>query len=99
MGKDNRKLVSDVSRAYLYRRCNDCAGDIIGRVLTITDAAAQDEVQRAALKDLITPAVWTVIHFLEHDIGYLCDDLATKLGETPDESGNPQEIQRVSIFE
>ncbi len=80
----------------MYRRCNDCAGDIIGRVLTITDAAAQDEVQRKALKDLIQASVWVAMHSLEREIGYFCEDLGAKVGETQDK---PLPPERVSTFE
>ena len=97
--RNSEKLVSDVSRRFLYRRCNDCTNDVIGRILTITDAAAQDEVQRKALKDLVTATIWVGVHSLEKDIGYFCDDLAAKLSEQIGPRPPSEGIQRASIFE
>ncbi len=91
------KKIGDVTEKYLFQLCNDLASELIGRVLTITDAAAQDEVQRKAMKDLIQTAVWSTIHEKERAVSYFCDDLRTELGEKMIECP-PSDIKRVSEF-
>ncbi len=97
MEKQSSVSISMVTRSYLYRVCNGIADTVIGKILTLTDAVAKDDVQRKALKDLIQTAVWSVIHEAEKEMGYFCDDLRDKLGEKPEEQ--PNMLTRVNIFE
>ncbi len=93
--------ISQVSRSFLYQVWNRSADNLIGRILTLTDAIAKDEVQRKALKDLVQQSVWNTMHEAERELCRFCDDLRDELKEKPDPlaADNAQSPVRVSIFE
>lgn len=91
---------SQVARSFLYQQCNEMADNVIGRILTLTDAIAKDEVQRKAMKDLVQQSVWSTTHSTEINIGYFCDDLQDLFGEKNETSATVSPaIKRLSIFE
>jgi len=76
------KSISETFGLFLYGRETDFVSGLIGSILTITDAAAQDDVQRKAFKDLITETIWRQYH---QNLGAVTDvaidQLRAKLGE------------------
>lgn len=65
----------------LIRTLNDNRRCLVGRLLTINDGVARDDVQRKAVKDLIESTVFHQLGLFEETMADYCEYLAKEFQE------------------